>query len=147
MKRVTIRYAVIQVACASALLSLAQPASAKDSDPTFSAGTLCEFKVSIVQTGVQQERVTLPNGVVILTGRSTATVTNEQTGVSRTYNVSGPVQFDPKTDRVTLFGPSLVFEPRRDGFLIQTRGQVTFVLNQPIEEQLGSQRDVCADLA
>lgn len=146
MKRSTTRNAVIPLACTSALLLLAQPASAKDAD-TFRAGTLCDFKVSIVQTGEQQERVTLPNGVIIITGRSTGTVTNVDTGVSRTYNVSGPVQLDPSTQRVTLFGPSLVLEPKRDGFLIHTRGQVTFVLNHPIEEQLGTQRDVCADLA
>jgi hypothetical protein len=111
----------------------------------FRAGTACDFAVSIVQTGEQQERVELP-GVLIFTGRSTVTVTNLETGASRTYNVSGPVQFDPDTQRVTLLGPSLVIEPERDGFLIQTRGQVTFVLNEPIEEQLGTQRDVCADL-
>ena len=42
--------------------------------------------------------------------------------------------------------PVQVLEPERDGFLIQTRGQVTFVVNEEIEEQLGTQRDVCADL-
>ncbi len=143
MKRLAIRTTFVQVSCASALLLLAQPASAQD---TFPAGTLCDFEVSIVQTGAQQERVTLRNGIIIFTGRSTATVTNEETGVSRTYNVSGPTQFDPNTGRVTLLGPSLVLEPERDGFLIYTRGQVTFIVNESIDEQLGNQRDVCADL-
>ena len=152
MKRLAIRTAFVQVSCASALLLMAQPASAQAQpcDPDagcFPAGTLCDFEVSIVQTGAQQQRVELPNGVLIFTGRSTATVTNEETGVSRTYNVSGPTQFDPSTERVTLFGPSLVLEPKRDGFLIYTRGQVTFVLNESIDEQLGNERDVCAELA
>jgi hypothetical protein len=144
MKRITARATFVQVSCASALLLLAQPASARD---TFPAGTLCDFEVSIVQTGAQQERVTLPNGVIIFTGRSTATVTNEDTGVSRIYNVSGPTRFDPSSGRVTLMGPSLVLEPERDGFLIYTRGRVTFVMNESIDEQVGNQRDVCADLA
>jgi hypothetical protein len=148
MKRLAIRTAFVQVSCASALLLLAQPASAQpcpEGAVCFRAGTACDFAVSIVQTGEQQERVELP-GVLIFTGRSTATVTNLETGASRTYNVSGPVQFDPDTNQVTLLGPSLVVEPERNGFLILTRGQVTFVLNEPIEEQLGTQRDVCADL-
>jgi hypothetical protein len=151
MRRLAMRTAFVQVSCASALLLLAQPASAQAQpcDPDagcFPAGTACEFEVSIVQSGVQQQRVELPNGVLIFTGRSTATVTNEETGVSRTYNVSGPVQFDPSTNEVTLLGPSLVVEPERDGFLIYTHGQVTFVVNESIDEQLGNQRDVCADL-
>jgi hypothetical protein len=74
---------------------------------------------------VQKERVTLPNGVIIFSGRSTATVTNLDTGASMTYNVSGPVQLQPSTNRVTLLGPSLVVEPDPDGFLIQSKGQVT----------------------
>ena len=144
MKRLAIRTALVQVSCASALLLSAQPALAQDNFP---ARTLCDFEVSIVQTGAQQERVTLPNGVIIFTGRSTATVTNVKTGVSKTYYVSGPTQFDPNTGRVTLFGPSLVLEPERNGFLIYTRGQVTFIVNESIDEQLGNQRDVCAELA
>jgi hypothetical protein len=136
---------------ASVLLLLAQPALAKPSScPAdalcFDAGTACEFNVQIVQTGVQKERVTLPNGVIIFSGRSTATVTNLDTGASMTYNVSGPVQLQPSTNRVTLLGPSLVVEPDPDGFLIQSKGQVTFVVNESIDEQLGTQRDVCADL-
>src|SRR5215210_5867317 len=145
MKRSATRAPMTAALGASVLLLLAQPALAKppSCDPNafcFPAGTLCEFNVQIVQVGVQQERVTLPNGVIIFTGRSTATVTNQDTGASRTYNVSGPVQFDPSTNRVTLFGPSLVLEPERDGFLIQTKGQVTFVVNESIDEQLGTQR-------
>ncbi len=95
---------------------------------------------------MQKERVTLPNGVIIFSGRSTATVTNLDTGASMTYNVSGPVHLQPSTNRVTLLGPSLVVEPDPDGFLIQSKGQVTFVVNESIDEQLGTQRDVCADL-
>jgi hypothetical protein len=148
MKRLAIRTTFVHVSCAAALLLLAQPASAQpcpEGAVCFRAGTACDFAVSIVQTGEQQERVELP-GVLIFTGRSTATVTNLETGASRTYNISGPVQFDPSTNEVTLFGPSLVVEPERDGFLIYTHGQVTFVVNESIDEQLGNQRDVCADL-
>jgi hypothetical protein len=152
MKRPATRTTAISALGASALLLLSQPALAQAPacEPgaiCFPAGTVCEFAVSIVQSGAQQQRVELPNGVLIFTGRSTATVTNKVTGVSRTYNVSGPVQFDPSTNRVTLLGPSLVLEPERDGFLIQTRGQVTFVVNESIDEQLGTQKDVCADLS
>jgi hypothetical protein len=145
MKRLSTSATVIPALGALILVLMAQPASAKK--PDFRAGTLCDFGVSIVQTGVQAERVTLPSGVIILTGQSTATVTNVENGVSRTYNVTGPTQFDPSTGRVTLLGPSIVFEPARDGFLIQTHGQVTFVVNEPIEEQVGTQTDICADLA
>jgi hypothetical protein len=151
MRRSAMRTTAISALGASALLLLVQPALAQapECEPgafCFPAGTVCEFPVQIVQSGEQQQRVELPNGVLIFTGRSTATVTNLETGVSMTYNVSGPVQFAPSTNRVTLFGPSLVLEPERDGFLIQTRGQVTFIVNEEIDEQLGTQRDVCADL-
>jgi hypothetical protein len=131
---------------ASALLLLAQPASAQKPD-TFRAGTLCDFEVSLVLTGAQPERETLPSGVIVFSGRSTLTVTNEDTQVSRTYNISGPSQYDPATNRVTLLGPSVVLEPKRDGFIIYTQGQTSFVLNEPIEEQVGNQTDICADLA
>jgi hypothetical protein len=151
MNRITARATVASVSCASALLLLAQPASAQEKCPEgalcFPAGTVCDFAVMIVSTGEQLERATLPNGVIILTGRSTATVTNTETGVSRTYNITGPTQYDPSTNRVKLLGPSLVYEPEGDGFLIQTKGTVTFIVNESIDKQLGTQRDVCADLS
>jgi hypothetical protein len=104
---------------------------------------LCDFPVTIEATGEQLERTTLPSGIII-TGRQVAKVTNVNTGESATCNVSGPVQFDPNTRRVTLFGPSLILG---EGFLIQTKGKISFVENEPIEAQVGTQRDVCADLA
>jgi hypothetical protein len=142
MKRQASRATVIKVLGALVLLLLAQPAwSAPRPRPITG---LCDFPVTIGAVGEQLERTTLPNGVVIITGRQVATVTNAQTGEAAAFNVSGPVQFDPDANRVTLLGPSLVLG---EGLLIQTKGQVSFVLNEPIEAQVGTHTDVCAVLA
>jgi hypothetical protein len=142
MKHLATRATVIPVLGTLVLLLLAQPAWSAPRPPSIEG--LCDFPVTIEATGEQLVRTTLPSGVMIITGRQVAKVTNVDTGESATYNVSGPVQFDPKTKRVTLFGPSLILG---EGLLIQTKGQISFIENMPIEEQVGTQRDVCADLA
>jgi hypothetical protein len=78
-------------------------------------------------------------------------VTNQVTGESRTYNISGPGRFDPATNRLTLFGQSLIVQPSSVGtpFLIITSGQVGFIVNQPIDQPLRGHigHDVCAELS
>jgi hypothetical protein len=150
MKRVATRTTVIQALGALVLLLLAQPAWS--APPPRPDRTLCDFPVLIEASGDQSLRTQLPGGIVIFSGKQTVTVTNVDTGESATYNTSGPTQFDPATGEVTLLGSSLVLGPRGstetgDGFLIQTKGQVSFVLGEPIESQVGTFTDVCADLA
>jgi hypothetical protein len=150
MKCAATRATVIQALGVLVLLLIAQPAWS--APPPRPDKTLCDFPVLIQASGDQGQRTQLPGGVLIFSGQQTVTVTNVNTGESATYNTSGPTQFDPVTQEVTLLGSSLVLGPKGstatgDGFLIQTKGQVSFVLNEPIESQVGTFTDVCADLA
>jgi hypothetical protein len=149
---------VIQLIGVAALLLLAQPASSAPTVPngetttiTFAAGEVCPFGVEITATSGQMERVTLPNGIVIITGPIVATVTNQDTGASKTYNISGPTQFDPATGRVVVTGPNLIIAPADSGgpFLIVTSGRVSFIIGEPIDVPLRGHvsHDVCAELS
>jgi hypothetical protein len=115
------------------------------------AGEVCPFPVKITVVAKQSVRTILPNGVQVITGPGTATVENKDTGEQAKFNISGPGKFDPATNRVTLFGQSLIVQPSNvgDPFLITTSGQVGFILNQPIDEPLRGHisHDICAELA
>lgn len=155
-----IRRAVVVplLSCITLLLAagLASAAPAVPKGETFTflearAGQVCSFDVLVTATTNQLVRTTLPNGVLVITGPGTATVTNQETGESATYNISGPGTFDPETGRLTLFGQSLIVQPKNvgDPFLITTSGQVSFIINQPIDEPLRGHisHDICAELA
>jgi hypothetical protein len=139
----------------SAGVAAAQPEVPKGEPFTFAkakAGELCPFPVLIEAKASQFVRTTLPNGVLVITGPGTATVTNTKTGESATFNISGPGQFDPATNRLTLFGQSLILEfAKVDGtpFVITTSGQVGFIIDQPIDQPLRGHisHDICAELA
>ncbi|GAB3832409.1 hypothetical protein ACFPIJ_36290 [Dactylosporangium cerinum] len=157
MKRIAIRATAIQLVTTVALLLLAQPASSAPAVPkgetftlAFAAGEVCPFGVEITATSAQTERVTLPNGIVIITGPAVATVTNQDTDASETYNISGPTQFDPATGRVVVTGRNLIQAPAGSGgpFLIVTSGRVSFILGQPIDVPLRGHvsHNVCAEL-
>jgi hypothetical protein len=62
MKRTMAGATLVPVYCASALLLLAPPAASAAEADVYRAGTLCDFRVSIEQTGAQAQRVELPNG-------------------------------------------------------------------------------------
>jgi hypothetical protein len=117
------------------------------------AGEVCPFAVRVEVTARQLVRTTLPNGVLVITGPGAATATNldAEPQKSAVYNVSGPAQFDPATNRITLFGQSLIvqFADAGEPFLITTSGQVGFIINQPIDEPLRGHisHDICSELA
>jgi hypothetical protein len=136
-------------------LASAAPAVPNSEPFTFleaKAGQVCSFDILVTVTANQLVRTTLPNGDLVITGPGTATVTNQEPGgESATYNISGPGTFDPETGRLTLFGQSLIVQPKKvgDPFLITTSGQVSFIIDQPIDEPLRGHisHDICAELA
>jgi hypothetical protein len=115
------------------------------------AGEVCPFPVTITAVADQSVRTTLPNGVQVITGPATATVTNMTTLEQATYNISCPGFYDPATGRLTLVGQSLIVQTVDVGepFLITTSGRVGFIVNQPIDEPLRGHvsHDICAELA
>ncbi|MCA1709508.1 MAG: hypothetical protein LC808_42005, partial [Actinobacteria bacterium] len=80
------------------------------------------------------------------TGSLTATITNESSGETQTFNISGPTFNDG-----TLTGPALILQPASAGvgpaFLIVNKGRVTFTENNTIATIKGSTTDVCEVLA
>ena len=119
------------------------------------AGELCEFAVSIeivsATTGTKPPGSTDDN--LIFTGPIRATVTNTETDVSRTYNISGPTFIDTTTDPngFVLTGPALILQPASldigDPFPITTSGRVTFAKNNTIASHHGRiTHDICAEL-
>jgi hypothetical protein len=96
-------------------------------------------------------RTVLPNGLSVVTGPAIATVTNELTGKSITYNISGPGKIDFNTGFLSLKGQNLIASGPNDPtpFLRITSGNVSFFVNQPPEEALRGHisHDVCAELA
>ena len=164
MRRLANRAVMIPLLIIVALLLFALPASSAPRvpngepiyflSPSDEFARVCDFTVEVTGTNGQLDRATLPNGLVIIAGPAVATVTNLDNGASATYNASGPYKYDPATNRVTVFGQNLILGPEGstgpDGpFLIVTSGQVSFILNQPIDVPLRGHvsHDVCAELA
>jgi hypothetical protein len=145
----------LAIASAIALLATGGPASAAPNVPKgepfkipVPAGALCEFELLITGTDGTATRTTLPDGTTIVTGPFVATVTNVDTGESKTYNVSGPT-FRSASNFLTITGPALILQPDRPG-LIVTNGRAQFQEDQPIPEGSLKGRiaaDVCADLS
>jgi hypothetical protein len=154
----TIGTRIARLTLASAAIVLLSPQAAMSAPPVptttiidFAAGEVCSFPVHIVAVGTANFRRQLPNGVQIFTGPLTATVTNVTTNASRTYNVSGPVFYDPQTNQIVEQGSNLISAIPTSGgpFLIVTDGRVGFPLNEPINQPLRGHiaHDVCAELA
>jgi hypothetical protein len=103
------------------------------------AGEVCPFNVLITYVARQDVRATLPNGLQVITGPATATATNEETGKTAVYNISGPGKLDPATKRLTLFGQSLILQSTAVG---------DFIINRPIDRPLRGHvsHDICAEL-
>ena len=133
-------------------------------------GQPCDFQIRVVVTAKFVAdpdpnaplpngpiRTKLPNGVLVVTGPAIATVTNLVTGKSITYNISGPGKIDdlgdddPNTNHFFLKGQNLISNviPGTDPFLITTSGNVSFIVNKPIDEPLRGHisHNVCAELA
>jgi hypothetical protein len=119
--------------------------------PEFPAGELCAFPVEITIVYGQRTHET-GQGDTLVTGPFTATVTNQTTGATRTFNVSGPSLFRTGPDVPTaVTGPNLISQPASAGlgppFLIYTTGRVIFTPDFTIASRTGNVTDVCADLS
>jgi hypothetical protein len=139
------------VAPAAALLLMLLPTTAGAAPPpgqTFTAdfakGELCGFPVHFLVN--DRTKLHTGPGAVYSTGPLTATITNQDTGKTQTFNISGPT-----FKNGTLTGHALVLQPasRNIGpaFLILNKGRVTFTENNTIATITGSTTDVCAVLA
>jgi hypothetical protein len=115
----------------------------------FPAGELCSFPVELtILNG------TLPRpgqGMVIVTGPLTVTVTNLDSGASQTFNASGPTFNNGQV----LTGPAIILQPASlnvgEPFLIYHRGRVVFTANNDgiltIASITGKTVDICAALS
>lgn len=124
-------------------------------DTAGSAG-YCSFPVTVVYTSDQQLRPG-PNGLT--TGHATATVTNDTTGKTLTYNVSGPGKVTNNPDgsfAVVAGGPNLLWTTVANSYpgvpqLAYSTGRVQFSVassGKTTSYSLnGSRTDVCAALA
>jgi hypothetical protein len=114
---------------------------------------LCPFTV-VLDTVVNGEFAkTHDNGVTIITGRLVVQVTNQETGASKTYNVSGPVRITPEsgtTDIVELLGRSILTDPSVGVIISAGRTVVRVDLTTggfTILSTSGHVEDVCQTLA
>ncbi|GAA2852720.1 hypothetical protein GCM10010472_07390 [Pseudonocardia halophobica] len=127
----------------------------------------CSFPVTILYTSNQKLRPG-PNGLV--TGNATAKVTNDISGKTLTYNVSGPSRTTINSDgtlTAVAGGPNLLFTTVANSYpgvpqLAYSTGRVQFTLTPPAApgsppegnfgrttsySLSGSRTDVCAALA
>lgn len=116
----------------------------------------CSFPVTVVYTSAQQLRPG-PNGLV--TGHATATVRNDQTGKTLSYNVSGPGKVTNNADgsfSVVAGGPNLLWTTVANSYpgvpqLAYSTGRVQFTVASSGETTSyglnGQRTDVCAALA
>ena len=82
---------------------------------TYTAGTACDFAVTLSEVVNNEFARTFPNGNVLITGQFVARVTNDETGQSVVRNISGPVLVTsgPNGEQVVVLsgaGLSPVFE-------------------------------------
>jgi hypothetical protein len=152
------RFALVAVTACLAALAPGQAAAAPQVPGGVTvvyvdaAGEYCPFNMRTVLVSGAELRATTAAGLDIYTGPVVATVTNIDTGVSRTYNVSGPTFFDPQSGELVLTGPALVGQPASrqvgDPFYVVTAGRVTFRQDNTIAGLHGTiAHDVCAELA
>jgi hypothetical protein len=152
-------------------LLAAAPAGARDPrvplptpDPVVLEGYCDDFTAVVTFTKVNQyiiHETTAPDGTTTLkiTGRAEATVTNQTTGTSATYNISGPgtlVLYPDGAFSIDAHGPNLLWTTPENSFpgvptISYTTGHVTVQVaasGQTTSYQLrGRQTDVCAVLA
>jgi hypothetical protein len=159
------RVMTVPLVSLSALLLVGGPAEAAPAVPggtpqPLDLGQPCEFPIEILATANAAPRAVLPNGLVVVTGPAIATVTNTDTGKSKTYNISGPGKIDDlgdeddTTNHFFLKGQNLISnlidDENLDPFLITTSGNVSFFQGQPFDEpglRGHISHDVCAELA
>jgi hypothetical protein len=106
---------------------------------------VCSFPVQL--TILDGTRLRPGQGMVIVTGPLTVTVTNLDSGASQTFNASGPTFNEGQV----LVGPAIILQPASAGlgepFLIYNRGRVVFTANNTIASITGKTVDICAALS
>jgi hypothetical protein len=103
---------------------------------------VCSFPLEVTPlVSNEVARVTLPNGVVIQTGRFTVRLTNADIGTTINLNVSGPV-FTDAAGNSTYRGEALLFFGQQ-GDLYLTSGTVVFGPSGVLSET-GTRRNICA---
>ena len=112
---------------------------------------LCPFPVRVQGTSAQQDRLEGKSGTTsIFTGAFVATFTNQNTGESVTYNVSGSTKTSGNV--ATLTGPAVVLlfagagDPGPGLVAIKGKGTIVDGLFQP-DTFKGRSEDVCQRLA
>jgi hypothetical protein len=162
---------LLAVALSLTGLLMATPAGASDPrlplptpEPLELTGYCTGFTAVITWTAFNQyiiQQTTSPDGTTTLqiTGHAQVTVTNQTTGESVSYNVSGPgtaVFYPDGTFSVDAAGPNLFWTLPQFSYqgvpaISYTTGHVTFTVDdsgQTTSYQLeGRQTDVCAVLA
>jgi hypothetical protein len=130
----------------------------------FAAGDLCPFSVSIKTLETKQFGISFSNGVTATHGRFIVSVTNNDAGLTRVFDLSGSVRFAnlspvvirAETDGVTLsFFPRGAFGGNEDGSLILTHGRTVevddFTNFPPLVDSFsvlsGSSEDLCKTMA
>src|SRR5689334_22121613 len=122
----------------------------------------CPFPVKVVEVSQQKavKSTTLPDGTTVtsFTGHATATVTNENTNTSLTYNISGPGTVTAHPDgsfAVDAGGPNLFWTTVSNSYsgvpqLSYTTGRLQFSVNKSGKTTSyslsGNRTDVCAAL-
>jgi hypothetical protein len=104
----------------------------------------CGFPVQIAVLDGTKVRVN--NGSVLSTGPLVAIVTNLDTGVSRTYNISGPTFKDGTLKGSALIGQTVDFGAPAP-LLIVNHGQATFNSSGILTSLTGHQDNICSDLS
>jgi hypothetical protein len=148
MKRITTPLGAAAVLASAAAL-IPGVASAAPTEFIFPAGELCAFEVGLTPFGDQKTH-DIGKGVILFTGRLTATVTNKETGATQSFNISGPTLGRGEVP-TAVTGPNLILQPasRNVGpaFLIYTTGRVNFTREFTIASRTGRVTDVCAALS
>jgi hypothetical protein len=135
-------------------------------NPSTNEGYCNGFTAKVTFTDVNQYAIhtrTAPNGDITLqiTGRARATVTNQTTGKSVSFNISGPgtAVFDSAFNilSVDAHGPNLFWTEQQHSFtgvpfISYTTGHVTFTVDRTSRDTTsytlaGRRTDVCALLA
>ena len=110
---------------------------------------VCSFPVQL--TILDGTRLRPGQGMVIVTGPLTVTVTNLDSGASQTFNASGPTLVDPRSGAPVFTGPTIILQPADAGlgepFLIYNLGRVVFTENNTIASITGKTVDICAALS
>jgi hypothetical protein len=154
------------LSAAPAVAERPHPAYIPGPNPTVLEGYCTGFTAVVMFTELNQyiiQETTDPEtGALILkiTGHAQATVTNQSTGASVTYNISGPgtVVINPDGSfSVDAAGPNLLWTTPENSFpgvptISYTTGHVTFTVDRTTRETTsyslaGRRTDVCALLA